>query len=75
VARNADIYVLALHSTTDDSADHRDPQQWSFFVVKASALPDMKRIGLSNALRVGGDPVPFEALAQTVASVRALISV
>lgn len=45
--RQANIYVFAHHPVTDEYADHRDPQQWQFYVVRTEALPDGKRIGLS----------------------------
>lgn len=47
--RNADIYVLALHAVMDDTADHREPSQWSFFVIPAYRLPASKRLGLPAA--------------------------
>lgn len=47
--RNAHIYVLAHHPVTDDTADHRDPQQWRFFVISAEQLPATKRMALSGA--------------------------
>jgi hypothetical protein len=58
--RNADIYVLALHDVVDDTADHRDPDQWAFFVATAHALPAQKTIGmavvreLAPAVRLSG---------------------
>lgn len=52
--RNADIYVLGLHDVLDDTADHRDPSQWRFFVIPANRLPASKRIGLSSAQRLVG---------------------
>lgn len=50
--RNADIYVFAHHPVTDGTADHREPAQWRFYVVAASALPAQKTISLSVVARV-----------------------
>jgi len=42
--RLAHIYIFAWHGITSESADHRDPQQWEFFVVPTSALPMQESI-------------------------------
>lgn len=47
--RAAHLYVLAHHGIYDDSADHRDPSQWEFFVIPSGSLPDIKRISLKAA--------------------------
>lgn len=47
--RNADIYVLGLHDVIDDTADHRDPNQWKFFVIVAASLPATQRLSLRKA--------------------------
>ncbi len=46
--RHAHIYVFALHSITDDTADHRDALQWKFYIVAAPSLPPTKTISLST---------------------------
>ncbi|ALR20411.1 hypothetical protein ATN00_08905 [Sphingobium baderi] len=46
--RAAHLYVLAHHGIYDDSADHRDPSQWEFFVIPSGSLPDIKRISLKT---------------------------
>jgi hypothetical protein len=46
--RLAHSYVFAYHPVGDDSADHRDPSQWQFYVLPASRLPANKRISLSK---------------------------
>ncbi|GGE95222.1 hypothetical protein GCM10011404_30450 [Sphingomonas prati] len=46
--RWADIYVFAHHSVADDTADHRDPAQWTFYVVPTAELPAQKTIGLAR---------------------------
>jgi hypothetical protein len=49
--RAAAIYIFAHHPVFDVAkADHRDPLQWDFYVVRASALPARKTIGLSGLL-------------------------
>jgi hypothetical protein len=40
------LYVLAYHDVRDGSADHRDPSQWDFYVVRTSDLPSTQRIAL-----------------------------
>jgi hypothetical protein len=50
--RNAEIYVLAFHPVFDDSADHRNPMQWQFYIVPASALPPIKTISLSRVQKL-----------------------
>lgn len=42
--RHAEIYVLAWHPVVDDTADHRDPSQWWFYVIDARDLPDQGKI-------------------------------
>lgn len=45
--RYAQIYVFAYHGIDGETADHRDPLQWQFHVVRTSALPAARTIGLS----------------------------
>ena len=66
--RNADIYVFAWHPVSDDTADHRDPMQWEFFVVPSRGLPDAKSIGLSR-LRTLASPLRFGELGNSVDNV------
>jgi hypothetical protein len=47
--RYAHLYILAYHGVTDDSADHRDPRQWVFFVIPSSTLPPVQRLTLKRA--------------------------
>ena len=46
--RPADVYVFAWHGERERGvADHRDSEQWLFFVVPEPELPEgQKRIGL-----------------------------
>ncbi|MCZ4346447.1 hypothetical protein [Devosia neptuniae] len=68
--RNADIYVLGLHEVTDDTADHREPEQWRFFVVPTFSLPlASKKIGLGPARRLA-NPVDVVGLAYAVETAR-----
>lgn len=52
--RAADLYVFAYHPIEDDTADHRNPMQWTFFVVLTSSLPKTKSIGLKALGRLSG---------------------
>ena len=72
--RNADLYVLGLHAVTDDTADHRDPRQWQFFVIPSKALPDTRTIGLSAAKRLVS-PVGIDTLASKVEEMSAAAQV
>ena len=63
--RWADLYVFAHHHVTNDAADHRDPNQWHFYVVPERALPAQKRITLSRVRRCA-EAVTFERLAAVV---------
>lgn len=64
--RAAAIYVFAYHPIFDAAvADHRDHEQWEFYVVPASALPVQKSIGLT-AVRALAPPVRFGGLLAAV---------
>ena len=68
--RNADIYVLGLHGVTDDTADHREPEQWRFFVVPTFSLPLAgKKIGLGPVGRLA-NAVDVVGLADAVETTR-----
>lgn len=59
--RNADVFVFAWHPVTDATADHREPDQWEFFVVPTAALPPAKSVSLAG-LKSLADAVTFGAL-------------
>jgi hypothetical protein len=69
VRRYADIYVLAHHSVSDATADHREPKQWSFYVVPTTALPEGRSISLSRVQGIA-TAVPFGMLGKEVERVR-----
>ena len=46
--RNAHLYVFGYHPVDDETADHRDPEQWRFYVVPTTKLPPTKTVGLST---------------------------
>jgi hypothetical protein len=46
--RSAHLYVFAHHPVFDDTADHRNPEQWLFYVVATASLPNTKRVGLTT---------------------------
>ncbi|NTZ42137.1 hypothetical protein G7A66_03315 [Altererythrobacter sp. SALINAS58] len=66
--RNADVYIFAWHSVIDETANHKEPSQWLFFIVPTEELPDQNSIGLS-ALESLVSPVSYEQLADAVGSV------
>ena len=63
--RPADIYVLAYHAVADATADHRDPQQWTFAVISRAELPAQKTIGLGRASQFGSCH-SFDSLKQAI---------
>ncbi len=65
VSRNAEIFIFAWHDRTDERADHRDADQWQFFVVAERDLPDQKSISLSTLHKMA-KPVAFGELANEV---------
>lgn len=70
--RAAHLYVFAHHPTFDDTADHRDPAQWLFYVVPTTALPDVKQIALGT-IKTMAEAVPISKLAEVVAAVASAI--
>ena len=65
-ARFADVYIFARNDVDDlEEADHRDPDQWTFYVVPELALPPQKSISL-NPLRRLSEPVDYEHLSNAV---------
>ena len=67
--RQAHIYVFAWHPIPDDTADHRDPSEWEFYVIAEHRLPDQKSISL-NPLRRIVDPCSVQDLTATVDAIR-----
>lgn len=66
VGRAAHLYILAHHPISDSSADHRDAEQWQFYVLRTNALPSTRRLTLARA-RSLASPVSFTSLRKTVA--------
>jgi hypothetical protein len=44
--RFADLYVFAYHPIAHEGADHRNPDQWVFYVVPTRSLPNTKTASL-----------------------------
>lgn len=65
--RSAHIYVFAHHPVADESADHRDPTQWQFYVIATERLPNTRRLSLSR-LRSLGEACAFQVLRQFVSA-------
>ena len=52
--RFADIYVFAYHDETNvERADHRNPDQWTFYVVREDQIPAQKTIGITKIRELG----------------------
>ncbi|MDQ3079103.1 MAG: hypothetical protein M3R03_03795, partial [Pseudomonadota bacterium] len=64
--RNAEIFIFGWHPVTDSTADHRDPDQWLFYVIPEIALPPQKSISLSVLKRLAA-PVTLTHLRAEVA--------
>lgn len=67
-SRNAEIFIFAWHDRTDPAADHREPDQWHFYVVAEHDLPGQKSLALTTLSKIA-DPVPFGALKAAVSAV------
>lgn len=65
--RNADLLVFAWHPLTNTIADHRDPEQWLYYVVPNDALPAAKSLSL-QALQRLVRPAGFSELPEIVNS-------
>ena len=48
LVRHATLYVFAWHPLVDTTADHRDPNQWEFFLVRSRSLPNQKSLSLNG---------------------------
>lgn len=70
--RAAQIYVFAHHIISDQTADHKDPTQWEFYVIAASDLPNQKTISL-NPLKSLCKSCGFDSLHERVNDVAAAI--
>jgi hypothetical protein len=68
--RNADIYVLAMHSLYEGEIDHRDPSQWDFFILPTAALPDIKTLSLGWLKSENRESVTFMNLGQEIEQLR-----
>ncbi|MEO6199470.1 MAG: hypothetical protein ABIO68_06005 [Sphingomicrobium sp.] len=73
VSRNAEIYIFGWHDRADEGADHREPDQWQFFVVPERDMPAQKSLSLSTLRKLAG-PVTFGELAQRVSDVSKTIT-
>jgi hypothetical protein len=58
-ARPAHIYVFAWNGQCGDAADHRDPDQWEFFILPTTALPPRKTVSLRGLRAIDGVAGPF----------------
>jgi hypothetical protein len=63
--RNAGLYIFAHQPVSTDLADHRDPQQWVFYVVAAAELPEGASLSLQR-VRSLAPPTAFSELRERV---------
>jgi hypothetical protein len=66
--RCAQIYVFAWHPIFGPEADHRNPDQWEFYVVPATSLPDGRRTIGRTGIKKLTVPVKLEELGGAVQS-------
>ncbi len=59
--RAAHLYIFAYHPVEDETADHRDANQWDFYCIPGSYLPPQKSIGLRPIINMA-DPVQLGGL-------------
>ena len=64
-SRNADLFVFAWHPRTDPATDHREPDQWRFFVVPETALPPTQSLSLAK-LRTLAPESDFASLSAVI---------
>lgn len=70
--QKADLYLFAWHPVPQlRQADHRDPQQWQFFLIPERLLPEKKKtLGLrpvqKTAAHYGAEGIPYSALGETI---------
>lgn len=69
--RLAHIYIFAWHPVLDTAlADHREPNQWEFFVVPETELPPRATVGIS---RLNRPPKSIGDVASEVEKLRAAV--
>jgi hypothetical protein len=67
-SRNAEIFVFAWHPVIDATVDHREPDQWEFYVAAERSLPQQGSISLAAVRRLSS-AVDFDGLARAVSAV------
>jgi hypothetical protein len=67
--RLAHIYLFAYHPILEDTADHRDPAQWTFYVVPTPDLPVAKTISLARIAQLS-DSLRIDAVAPALETAR-----
>lgn len=72
--RHAQVYVFAHHPRCDAAADHRDPDQWQFYVVRADDLPPTKRMGMAGVCKLAR-ACGFAELASIVAKTAVSVAI
>jgi len=57
--RPAHVYVFAWNGFIGSGADHRNPDQWEFFILPATALPAQSTLRLSRLRAIVGNAGSF----------------
>lgn len=70
--RAADLYIFAYHPVATDDADHRNPCQWIFHVVRTDLLPATQRLSLKSARGLSTE-CNFDGLGRAVADAREVL--
>jgi hypothetical protein len=71
--RAAHLYIFAYHPVEDETADHRDPNQWEYYCMPASNLPSQDSIGL-KPIRNMAEPIRIGALLQAINATAQLLA-
>jgi hypothetical protein len=67
--RYAHVYVFGYHPVLDDTADHRDPMQWLFYVVATADLPVARSVSLRR-LEALTPPCGYQELGPQIEALR-----
>jgi len=68
--RFAHMYTFGDHPVADETADHRDPMQWDFYVVPTVDLPPSARSISIKSVRTLVPPCTIDELPERVEAVR-----
>ena len=71
--RNAHTYLFAWNPIYGPEADHRNPDQWEFYVVLATLLPDRQKTIVLSKIKLMAVPVRLGQLCEAIQQVAVAI--